>query len=230
MRSQRIENFEVPLGSYIFKRDESGAKLQLKDGKSFTITLPESRILYKLLQTPNDVVDKNTLILEAWGSTEIIGSNSLPVAITNLRKILKLKNIHILNSPKKGYLIQIPESELNKTNDNNGEIFDKTKEDENLEIPDHNALKSNNTITVINNSKKLWPIYLTIFLICFDLYIIFYTWLSWVDNECTSFNGGTVCYIKEDHPPDSVEMNRKIGDFFYSSGSGWIEVKGKHYD
>ena len=118
MRPQKVESFEVPLGSYTFKRDESGARLTLKDGKSFSITLPESRILYKLSQTPNDVVDKNTLILEAWGSAEIIGPNSLPVAITNLRKVLKLNNIQIINSPKKGYYIQIPEPEIDSKNCN----------------------------------------------------------------------------------------------------------------
>ncbi|MCY9829268.1 winged helix-turn-helix domain-containing protein [Vibrio chagasii] len=226
MRSQRNENFEVPLGSYIFKRDESGAKLQLKDGKSFSITIPESRILYKLIQTPNDVVDKNTLILEAWGSAEIIGPNSLPVAITNLRKVLKLKNIQIINAPKKGYYIQIPDLDSKNVNFKVGVVSN----NENKEIEPKITLDA--PTQQINNDEEtpLWSMYLSILLILFSFYIIFYTWLSWVEYECTSFEKGTVCYIKEDYPPDPLEFKGKTGNFFYSTSSGWIKVEGKHYD
>ncbi|CAH7151178.1 Winged helix family transcriptional regulator [Vibrio chagasii] len=227
MRPKKIENFEVKLGNYIFRRDESGAKLELRDGKSFSVTLPESRILYKLIQTPGDVVDRDTLILEAWGSAEIIGSNSLPVAITNLRKVLRLENIQIINSPKKGYYIQIPEYNIDS---NYVELRDNiANKNKNKNKNQHDEIEK---ISQSNNDGTwpFWSMYLSIFSIFLSIYVIFYTWLSWVEDECASFEKGTVCYIKEDHPPDPLDFNDKVGNFFYSTGSGWIKVEDKHYD
>jgi len=230
MRPQQLENFEVPLGSYVFKRDESGAKLQLDDGKSFSITLPESRILYKLMQTPNSVVDKQTLILEAWGSADIIGPNSLPVAITNLRKILKVQNIDIVNSPRKGYLIKVssPESIPDENSFERKDVHE-SKDINNSDTPKPLS-EVNQKTSQISRFNHLWPMYISAFLICLSLYATFYVWLSWIEDECGSFDGGTVCYIKGDHPPNSSEVKGKAGNFYYSSGSGWIKVEGNIYD
>lgn len=110
MRVQ-LNDIHLPIGSCILKRTEAGAEIILGNGKSFSITLPESCILETLINKPNAISTKDELIVAAWGSPDIIGPNSLPVAITNLRKVLELDNIKIINVPRKGYKTHIPEFE-----------------------------------------------------------------------------------------------------------------------
>ncbi|HHX8330437.1 hypothetical protein AOR11_21975 [Vibrio alginolyticus] len=107
------DNVKLPIGNCVLQRDESGAQLILSNQKSFSITLPESCILETLIQKQKEesISTKEELIIAAWGNPNIIGPNSLPVAITNLRKVLELDSIKIVNVPRKGYKIHIPEFE-----------------------------------------------------------------------------------------------------------------------
>lgn len=106
-----LDNLKMPLGNCLLQRDESGAELILSNQKSFSITLPESSILETLIKNAQLISSKEDLIIAAWGNPEIIGPNSLPVAITNLRKVLELDSIKIINIPRKGYKLHIPELE-----------------------------------------------------------------------------------------------------------------------
>ncbi|CAH6874987.1 OmpR/PhoB-type domain-containing protein [Vibrio chagasii] len=112
MLRPKLENLQIPIGNCLLKRSDSGAELILGNQKSFSITLPESCILEALIKNERQMSTKEELIIAAWGSPEIIGPNSLPVAITNLRKVLELDNIKIINIPRKGYKIHLPEFEL----------------------------------------------------------------------------------------------------------------------
>lgn len=110
MLRPKLEHLRTPIGiNCVLQRNDCGAKLILSNQKSFSITLPESSILEVLIKNDQLISTKDELIVAAWGSPEIIGSNSLPVAITNLRKVLELVNVKIVNIPRKGYKIQIPE-------------------------------------------------------------------------------------------------------------------------
>jgi DNA-binding winged helix-turn-helix (wHTH) protein len=111
MLRTQLDNVKLPLGNCVLQRDESGAQLILSNQKSFSITLPESCILETLIQKEQSISTKEELIIAAWGNPDIIGPNSLPVAITNLRKVLELDSIKIVNIPRKGYKIHIPEFE-----------------------------------------------------------------------------------------------------------------------
>ncbi|TVU65242.1 winged helix-turn-helix transcriptional regulator [Vibrio atlanticus] len=111
MLRAHLENLKLPIGNCILQRDESGAQLMLSNQKSFSITLPESCILETLIKKDQLISSKEELIIAAWGNPDIIGPNSLPVAITNLRKVLELDSIKIVNIPRKGYKIHIPEFE-----------------------------------------------------------------------------------------------------------------------
>lgn len=111
MLRPKLENLNTSIGNCLLQRNESGAELILSNKKSFSITAPESCILETLIKNDKLISTKEELVIAAWGSPEIIGSNSLPVAITNLRKVLKLDNIKIVNIPRKGYKLNIPESE-----------------------------------------------------------------------------------------------------------------------
>ena len=111
MLRPKLENLNTSIGNCLLQRNESGAELILSNKKSFSITAPESCILETLIKNDKLISTKEELVIAAWGSPDIIGSNSLPVAITNLRKVLKLDNIKIVNIPRKGYKLNIPESE-----------------------------------------------------------------------------------------------------------------------
>lgn len=111
MLRAQLDNVKLPIGNCVLQRDESGAQLILSNQKSFSITLPESCILETLIQKEEFISTKEELIIAAWGNPDIIGPNSLPVAITNLRKVLELDSIKIVNVPRKGYKIHIPEFE-----------------------------------------------------------------------------------------------------------------------
>lgn len=112
MLRPKLEDLQTPIGNCLLKRSDSGAELILGNQKSFSITLPESCILEALIKNDRQMSTKEELIIAAWGSPEIIGPNSLPVAITNLRKVLELDNIKIINIPRKGYKVHVPDFEL----------------------------------------------------------------------------------------------------------------------
>ncbi|CAK1930949.1 OmpR/PhoB-type domain-containing protein [Vibrio crassostreae] len=114
MLRAQLNNIKLPIGNCVLQRDESGAQLILSNQKSFSITLPESCILETLIQKEQSVSTKEELIIAAWGNPDIIGPNSLPVAITNLRKVLELDSIKIVNVPRKGYKMHIPEFETSQ--------------------------------------------------------------------------------------------------------------------
>ncbi|CAK2482675.1 MULTISPECIES: winged helix-turn-helix domain-containing protein [Vibrio] len=111
MLRAQLDNVKLPIGNCVLQRDESGAQLILSNQKSFSITLPESCILETLIQKEESISTKEELVIAAWGNPDIIGPNSLPVAITNLRKVLELDSIKIVNVPRKGYKLHIPEFE-----------------------------------------------------------------------------------------------------------------------
>ncbi|AQW60352.1 winged helix-turn-helix domain-containing protein [Vibrio owensii] len=214
MRPQQIDSIEVPIGNCTLKRTESGAELILGNGKSFSITIPESCILDRLCKSPGDVVVKDELILEAWGSAEIIGPNSLPVAITNLRKVLEIDNIKILNVPKKGYRIQIPKQNTDVKNKDKDSLID---EPSNVQV---DALVTHTVESCRCEKRKF---FLSIFMIFVCVYILFFWWLSWVNLECKELKTGQICHIEGDNPPSLLTKN-KTGNYFYSTRSGLIEL------
>lgn len=73
------------------------------NGQKHSISMPESEILKVLIKNKNIAVKKETLIIAAWKNPDYIGVNSLPVAISNIRKIIKNDNIKIVSIPKIGY-------------------------------------------------------------------------------------------------------------------------------
>lgn len=205
-RRVREQFFRIPIGKRcVLERKASGAEVFLDESKSFSITLPESLILKKLLEESGGVVEKNALICEAWGNPEVIGQNSLPVAITNLRKILDLADIKIINVPRIGYRIELQESDAESL------TLPNTKEDGNGE-------QSEGEVTL--SRVAFW----SVLLLCgFSLYAFFYIGFSWVSIDCDKFGSAEVCFIKGD-TFEPKEVEGKSGHYYYSSQSGLTEV------
>ncbi|SON51955.1 winged helix-turn-helix domain-containing protein [Vibrio tapetis] len=219
-RTEPLMHLEVPVGDYVLKRTDVSAELVLGNGSSFSITIPESCILNKLLQNENKVVTKESLILEAWGCADIIGPNSLPVAITNLRKILKLANVTIVNIPRKGYLIELPDVYINAPVENSSHKV-QVKSD-----PTEHSLKYSSKQTS-HDYISSFSFYSSLVIIMFLLYVLFYIKLSWVEEECIMFDEGSVCFIKG-NGPNMTTINKQKGSYYFSQSTGMI--KDRLYD
>ncbi|EPQ9996376.1 TPA: transcriptional regulator [Vibrio vulnificus] len=202
--AQRDDIFALPIGEDgKLEKDEGGAKVYFSGGKSFSITVPESYILKKLIEEDGKVVEKNALICAAWGRADVIGPNSLPVAITNLRKILGFHNIKITNVPKRGYRIDYGE----KTK---GMFLDESKKN-NKKVRD-GTLKARRTVFAI-------------FFMLISLCTIAYMWFSWVSIECKSISFVEVCHVKGDTFDPSLVDGKTAGLYYYSTSNGMVKVE-----
>lgn len=215
MQNNRNFFFRMPIGKRcVLEKGDSGAEVYLDDSKSFSITIPESFILKKLVEELGGVVEKKVLICEAWGNPEIIGPNSLPVAITNLRKILDLADIKIINVPRVGYRLYLPELEMNHTN------FAQLDDDE----PEITIAEENNdAVSAIKESFSPLKFWMAVLSSAFSVYALFYIAFSWVNVDCERFGSAQVCLIEG----DSFELNvleGKKGHYYYSSQSGLMEI------
>ncbi|WP_167469863.1 winged helix-turn-helix domain-containing protein [Vibrio aquaticus] len=200
-----IDELSLPIGSCRLERSESGAQVILENEKAFSITLPESCILQKLSENKGEVITKHDLIVAAWGRPEIIGSNSLPVAITNLRKVLEISNIKITNVPRRGYKIDIPEAE---------EVADVEPTRE------HVALAP---LEQRNHGLEQVKVYGALLTLLFSAYAAIYTTFSWVKVECQQYGEATICSIQGEQP-SREQVVGKAGRFYYSDQSGLMEV------
>lgn len=200
---------------------ELGGKFSIiiQGGKSLPITSPEGEIIKKLHEHVNNVVSKEELIVAGWGNPETIGSNSLPVAITNLRKVLELEDIKIINIPRKGYLMKVPESEevvekvvaVSELSQATSPLEERSKEDgSQRSIP-----------LVFNRRVSNWSASL---IISFCILGFFYISFSWVTPTCEVFDEVEVCYLlserqKKDISEELNVLGKKKGTF-YVAGEG----------
>ncbi|WP_408741550.1 winged helix-turn-helix domain-containing protein [Vibrio mediterranei] len=101
-----IYDFETSL-FFINRKDPPVTLMMKSSGNCFTISTAESHILQKLSED-SGVVSKEDLIAVGWSNPEAIGENSLPVAVSNLRKVLRNEGVDIINLPRQGYKIEYP--------------------------------------------------------------------------------------------------------------------------
>ncbi|MDR0661556.1 MAG: winged helix-turn-helix domain-containing protein [Prevotellaceae bacterium] len=82
----QIQNTTFSIGKYSF--DPNKNELQ-SFGETIQLNKKENSILYRLCMQRGNVVERNTLLEENWGSNGVIYSRSLDTYITTLRKYLK---------------------------------------------------------------------------------------------------------------------------------------------
>ncbi|MFC5077881.1 hypothetical protein VTH8203_03940 [Vibrio thalassae] len=208
MRKQ-IDELTMKIGICVLERSDSGAQIIMKNGKTFSITLPESCLLERMATEQGKVISKHDLIVSAWGRPETIGSNSLPVAITNLRKILEFSNTKIVNVPRKGYKIEIPEDAVKE---HDSPIL---TDSINIEKTD----KIENIKPTFSYTLKIYASFISLLLIGYSLlYITF----SWVHVDCIEIGKASVCSLRNENP-DLTNIKASNGNFYYSHKSGLIE-------
>ena len=132
----------------------------------YPISIPESKILQLLIKNTNKAIDKNSLIVAAWGHPDFIGPNSLAVAISNIRKILKHDDIVIINTPRVGYKLSYKEKEKEKEK----EVYQANINKKNIIIDkDGNILKS-----ILSSSQTQLIIFL---LLTYFILTVIHSWV-----------------------------------------------------
>ncbi|WP_261883635.1 winged helix-turn-helix domain-containing protein [Vibrio pelagius] len=183
------------------------AILKMPDGNVYAITLPEAYILKKLHSHTGSILSRKELEKAGWGENNSTGINSLAVAISNLRKILKLGGIKIVNEPKRGYKILI-DIEGNQVEGLGQKIEDK-----------HIGYFGGYTVSVFFKMLS------SIVMLAISLSIILYFYMSWVDVKCDNIFSNDVCYLhSEEHALGSIKYN--IGSkIYFVSPKYYVEVK-----
>lgn len=77
------------------------------DGKSLNLSQRETELLHLLVQSKNQLLDRNTALLKLWGDNNPFAARSMDVYITRLRKLLSADpNVEIINIRNKGYKLK----------------------------------------------------------------------------------------------------------------------------
>ncbi len=112
---KRIPNFEndeenkakglIPIGQYLLHVDTR--TLQMK-GEEFKLTEMETRILMVLYERRGELVKREDLLIEIWGTNDFFTSRSLDVFVSKLRKYLEAdKSVKINTLRGEGLLMTL---------------------------------------------------------------------------------------------------------------------------
>lgn len=198
-----MSNTHIRIGSCILVKDDSTSEVRFDNGKSMSLTHPESAILKCLYQNQGQVVTKHDLVVAGWGRPDIIGPNSLPVAMANIRKVLSLAEIEIVNVPRVGYKLELP--------------LQTTPSIEQPSSPPRD-------IAVI---PKIATMILSIVIILTITAVNLFVYLSWVKIDCRLVAGAYFCFNERETFDTLAPLtpNPKAGETYYNSSGQWIKVK-----
>jgi hypothetical protein len=98
------DNF-IRIGKYDFYNEK---QYLINNTEQIELTHKESKLLYILASTPNEIIDRNRLQKEIWEDEGIIVGRSLDVFISKLRKKLERDStVKLVNIHGKGYKLEI---------------------------------------------------------------------------------------------------------------------------
>ena len=96
----------LKIGDYTF--DFPKQVLRYKDQKESRLTHREAHLLYHLIKSKNQVLDRSLILKKLWGEDDFFTARSMDVFISKLRKKLsKDKSIEILNVRGFGYKLVV---------------------------------------------------------------------------------------------------------------------------
>lgn len=100
-RERKSAEEQIEIGAYLFNYPKQ--RLQYNEEEQM-LTHREAEVLMSLAISPNEVVDRSTMLSEIWGNDDFFNARSMDVFITKLRKKLaKDSSIEILNIRGYGY-------------------------------------------------------------------------------------------------------------------------------
>jgi len=95
----------IDLGSYAFNTDTRSLKCK---NKKYRLTARETQILYKLYESNGNLVTREEILEDLWGTNDFYSSRSLDVYVNSLRKYLSLDpKVNIETIRGKGLVLEI---------------------------------------------------------------------------------------------------------------------------
>ena len=196
---EEIQDSELNFADCVLHTHSNGAELVIKNGRSYTVTAREGVILSVLVKNQGTVIGKDELITAAWGNPETIGSNSLPVAISNLRRILQPEGINIINVPRQGYRLMFDAQSQAQENENDNPNNSNSQQQRNKSSYEQEPLTQGFDHAQQQTASKVSAVRYVSVVVCAicTCILIFYLWFSWVDIRCQHWGQGTVCSPSE---------------------------------
>ena len=100
---------EYKFGKFLF---DCQKQVLVCENEKTKLTTKESEMLRALLQSGNQILERNSALKTIWGEVTYFNARSMDVYITKLRKILqKDPEVSIVNIHGKGYKIVYPSQE-----------------------------------------------------------------------------------------------------------------------
>ncbi|AOY00237.1 hypothetical protein BJP62_07135 [Jeongeupia sp. USM3] len=238
-------------GTFVFQPELRYLSRQSGDGPASRVRLAgaEAAILAHLLTHPDEVCSKDDLLAIGWQGRQV-STNSLPVAIGNLRRHLHMApyEVEIRNLPRQGYLLnalvavsierQLPAAAdapagidtAPQAGAGTDELAESTKSIEPAEsaapadLPPPAAL-----LPVARQSKpapsrwlqRLWL--LNIVIVTGGIALALVSYHEWIDIRCRSDRQGTVCEVADRANPDVALPAQRQGKLVLVSGA-YVQV------
>jgi len=102
--SERTLANQVKIGSFEFNADKQEL---VQDKNRQRLTYKECKILNQLVQSKNNLVRREEIMLEVWGESDYYTGRSLDVFISKLRSYLKSDpSLYIKTIPTVGYILE----------------------------------------------------------------------------------------------------------------------------
>jgi len=100
-RERKSAEEQIKIGAFLFNYPKQ--RLHFQDEEQL-LTHREAEVLMSLAISPNEVVDRSTMLSEIWGEDDFFNARSMDVFISKLRKKLaKDPSVQILNVRGYGY-------------------------------------------------------------------------------------------------------------------------------
>lgn len=134
-------------------------------------------MLKELILHRGEVVSRKLLVRCGWGKEEGIGCNSLAVAISNLRKIVSLDGVTIINVPRLGYRLEMTPCEPKPVVET---------------VESHPLTKQQGRLFSLWNG---FSIVCGVLLLFWLVSIVFYLYRSWVFVDCVDLENNIACDV-----------------------------------
>jgi len=100
-----VDNRKIQLGEYTYEFQNQSLNINHEPRR---LTARENAVLYLLIQNAGQIVKREVILNNIWGTSDYFSGRSLDVYISKLRKYLQEdSNILIENIPKVGFLFQV---------------------------------------------------------------------------------------------------------------------------
>lgn len=200
---------------------------------SHRLTAPESNIVLCLLKQQNTLVKKEVLFNAGWGS-QIVGDNSLNVAIYRIRKFLSdNQRISLENVPKVGYRLVIEQNNpLQPLNDFDNDSPEQSDKVHSTSVKDHSIFIETSDLNAkrkpffIKRDMVLVIVLLLVNILIVQFYVIVIP--NTVSIQCNKSSSAMICFSDEyDGDVESERSGLSVVSNLFSFNNDVVDWNGK---